>query len=104
MTPTEKLAVAVQGMWGKNTAWCHHLGAVLLVAENECAASPAQDAVKDQVKKMQSLCRKLCVSYDNLRALVARLEIEQGVEKPRFWPGDINKSDKPVRCQLNGGK
>ena len=101
MTPTEKLAIAVQSMWGKNTSWCHHLEALLLVIENECESSPALDDVKKQVEKMQSLCRKMCVGYDNLRAFMARLEHEQGIEEPRFWPGEINESDMPVRCGFN---
>ena len=100
MNPTEKLAIAVKSMWGKNTPWCHHLGALRLVAENECEPSPALDAVKAQVELIQALCRKMCVGYDNLRAEMGRLEKEQGIEKPRFWCGPLNQSDIPTKCIL----
>ncbi len=99
MTSTKKLTVAIKSMWGKNVSWCHHLGAILLVIKNECEPSPALDDLKAQVKKMRLLCRKICVNYDNLRAVAGRLEVEQGVEQPDFWCGEINESDNPVRCR-----
>ncbi len=100
MTSIEKLTIVVQGMWGKNISWCHHLGAALLVIEKECKPSPALDAVKEQVEKVQSLCREMCVGYDNLRALMGRLEQEQGIKEPRFRCGKIKDSGGPAKCQI----
>jgi len=102
MNPTEKLTTTIKNMWNRNVSWCHHLGALRLVIENECEPSPALADLKAQVEQMQAMCQKLCVGYDNLRALAGRLEVEQDITKPRFWCGEINTTDMPTRCQRAG--
>ena len=100
MNSTEKLSAAVQSMRKESTPWCHHLGAIRLVIEKECESSEALADVKAQIEKMQSLCRQMCVGYDNLRALMGRLEREQGIGEPRFWPGEIKESGQLAKCQI----
>jgi len=42
-------------------------------------------------------CREFCREFDNLRALMGRLEKASGAARPFFWCGPINKGD-PVKC------
>lgn len=100
MTSTEKLAIAIAKMRGSLQPACHFLSVIRIVAVDECEPSPARDVVIKQVDKMLSQCQSLCCEYDNLRALMARLEREGGVETPRFWCGEINQTGKPAHCQM----
>lgn len=58
-----------------------------------------KEAIAEQVEEMLRLCRNLCCGYDNLKALMGRLEREQGVEAPRFWCGEINTTGEPEKCK-----
>jgi len=87
MNSVEKLAIAAKGMWGKNTPWCHYLGAVHAVAANECEPSPERDALVMHIEKMRQQVREMCGSYDKLRSMVGALEAASGVE-PIFYVDD----------------
>ena len=93
-----RLTVVLKAMWGKNCPSCHHTAALFHVAR-EYPPSPAMDAVKAQVDKMLANEREWCVLFDNLRSLVGAWEREQGAEKPAFYEGEINATDKPTKCR-----
>lgn len=99
MNTTEKIAIAVQKMYGKNTPWCHSLGALHLIAVNECEQSPERDAIITHLEKMHEQIKQLCGSYDKLRSLTGALELVAGVE-PTFYvspdAGNTNKSFCPI--------
>lgn len=100
MNSTEKLVIVVTDMWGKNTPWCHSLGALYLVADNECESSPEVEALKEHLRHMHGQVKDLCHSYDKLRSMVGAIELEQGVESPRFYAdgqaGCVEKHNCPV--------
>ena len=102
MNPVEKFSIAVQDMWGKNTPWCHGLGALLMVAERECEPSPELDALKEHIKKMQQQVLESCGSHDILRSLTGALELASGVE-PRFYVDKDAGSTRKGFCPVAGG-
>jgi len=65
----------------------------------EIVDTSAKEAMKKQVEEMLRLCRNLCCGYDNLKALVGRLEAEAGVAEPQFYAGPLNKTGDPVKCR-----
>jgi len=98
MNPTEKIAVAVKDMWGDNTKWCATLNILNIVAIGEHPPSPALDAVMDQIKAMQISMREMCGEYDKLRSMVGALELERGIENPKFYVDDKAGTVHKCRC------
>jgi len=100
---TEKLAQAVSGMRGSLPPTCLEMvtqaSRAIRLAVDEFGSSPALDAVQKQADKVLAQVRALCCEYNNLRALMARLEREQGIESPRFWCGEINTTGEPTKCK-----
>ena len=95
---TERLTTLVESMRQPVGAACPFLCAAFRVAQ-EYDSSPMMDAVKQQIDQMLMTCRLMCAEYDNLRAVVARWEYEQGAKEPVFWPGEINASGCPRNCR-----
>jgi len=100
MNPTEKLAMAVPVLRGDLMKLCGHLNAVYLVAKNEHKQSPARDALMEHCQEMHAQVKGMCGAYDKWRSLTGALEIEQKVEKPRFYvdeqAGIVHKCHCPV--------
>ena len=85
MNSTERLAIAVKHMWDNSPTLCGSLGAIQMVADDECEDSPEVKAVREHVKHMREQTREICDSYDKLRTLVGAVELAEGIQSPVFY-------------------